>query len=151
MTQVAEFKVAHLYPPYQGKGLAKIVAQDGTKYSCQESQLSQFREGENVAIHYTDESFTSKKTGEEVSFKKFVSKIARTNGEAPQKNFTKPRMDPADARGAFVTKILEAFVTAGKVPLDADAIATARSEIGAGYDRTSNPQRRDDLDDEVAF
>lgn len=151
MTQVAEFKVAHLYPPYQGKGLAKIVAHDGTKYSCQESQLSQFREGEDVAINFENESFTSKKTGENVSFKKFVSKIARTNGTAAQKNFTKTRMDPADARGAFITVILKAFVGSGKVPLERTAIAKAREEIGAGYDISFNPQRADDLDDNIPY
>lgn len=151
MTQVAEFKVAHLYPPYQGKGLAKIVAHDGTKYSCQESQLGQFKEGEDVAIHYTDESFTSKKTGEVVAFKKLVSKIAKTNGTAPQKNFTRPRMDPDDAKGAFISMMCEAWTGAGMIAVDRQAVAKARTEAAAGYAMSNNPQRADDLDDSIPF
>jgi hypothetical protein len=150
MTQVAEFKVVHLYPPYQGKGLAAVVAHDGTKYKCQESQLAQFREGEDVAINYTDESFRSK-TGETVSFKKLVSKIVRGNGGAVQKQITKARMDPADARGAFITVILQAFIATGKVPLNAESIFAAREQIGRGYDMNYNPQHADDLNDEIPY
>src|SRR5690348_16267153 len=112
MSQVAEIQVAHLYQAgeYQGKATkAKLVAHDGTKYSCEDSQLAQFREGEKCAIYYSDESFTNKKTGELVKYKKLVSTVAQTNGSV-QKNYTKPSMNPADARGAFVTVILEAYV-----------------------------------------
>lgn len=153
MSQVAEFKVAHLYPPYQGKGLAKIVAHDGTKYSCQESQLAQFREGEDVAIHYTDESFASKKTGENVTFKKFVSKIAKTNGQAP-KQFNRPSTSSRDAEHIFVTATLKEFIANGMVANDMDSIVACIGKLRAAYARTLGgvqSQSRDDLDDQIPF
>lgn len=154
MTQVATFKVAHLYPPYQGKGLAKIVAHDGTKYSCQESQLAQFKEGEDVAINYTDESFTSKKTGEAVSFKKLVSKIAKTNGEGGQKAYTRPSVSKGDAEQIFVNGKLTAYISAGMVPLDTSSIVAAVNKIRAAWHQTfGGPLAQSDegLDDSIPF
>lgn len=154
MAQVAQFKVAHLYPPYQGKGKASIVAGDGTKYKCEESQLAQFREGEDVAINYTDESFVSKQTGQPVTFKKFVSKIAKTNGEGGQKAYTRPSVSKGDAEQIFVNGKLTAYISAGMVPLDTSSIVAAVNKIRAAWHQTfggSLAQSDEGLDDNIPF
>ncbi len=122
---------------------AYIKSAEGDSYGCNPEQLKQFSTGEVCNISY------------QINQKGFKDFLAKNNTKgAPQgisKTNARPRMDPADARGAFITVILEAFVKAGKVPLDATAIGRARQEIGAGYDQSHNPQQRDDMNDEIPY
>ncbi len=85
---------------------AYIKSAEGDSYGCSPEQLKQFSTGEVCNISY------------QINQKGFKDFLAKNNTKgAPQgisKTNARPRMDPADARGAFITVILEAFVKAGK-------------------------------------
>jgi hypothetical protein len=138
---MTEITVQYVNFPREGKKRGSIKTSEGQSYWCLPALLREFQVGEVCKIEFTTN---------DQGFHQLNKKI--WNGQdktLPPKQIARPRMDPADARGAFITVILEAFVRAGKVPLNKDAIATAREEIGYGYDQSHNPQRRDDMNDEI--
>ncbi len=142
VAEVAEITVQYVNFPREGKSRGSIKSSEGMSFWCAPALLRQFTVGEVCKIEYTTN---------EQGFNQLNKKIWNGEAKTAPKQVTRSRMDPADARGAFVTVILEAFVKAGKVPLNRDAIATARQEIGAGYDQSHNPQHRDDMQDEIPY
>jgi hypothetical protein len=140
MTEVADIQVQYVNKPKPGKTWGNIKTPEGVLYWGKLPILNQFTEGETCKVEFDakDESFLK------------INKKIGSNGVSPAKQSFRPRMDPVDARGSYITVIQAAYTKAGKIPLESTAIAKAREIIGRGYDMTDHgQQRRDDLQDEI--
>lgn len=140
MPQVSEITVQKIWQPGEGKKWGNVQSVEGDRYFGPPALLKQFNEREVCKLEW--EGFGTDGTG-----KKIVKKLFTTL-TAP-KQITRPSTSSSDSRQIFRTALLKEFIRAGKVDLATTDLVQAIGIIDDAYNRTNNPQWRDDMQDEI--
>ena len=138
---VAEATIQYVNPPKEGKKWGSIKTSEGDYYSGPMSVIGQAKPGDVRKFNW--EPFGDG-TG-----KKIVSWLQVA--QATPKQINRPSTSPSDSRQIFITACLKEFIGVGKVDLTVTDLVQALKTLGESYDRWHNPQRADDLNDEIPY
>jgi predicted DNA-binding antitoxin AbrB/MazE fold protein len=156
MTTIIE--IAAIRPPKEGKKVATVVSDTGQSFEIWPDKAAKLTEGKRYEVEIEEREWNSR-TIRKITKTKEVMQTERSvrERETPTERPHDTRPQPGATAGAdqerdFVLRVLNAFIAAGQVKLDARELAQATtllrmlwsSQFGDGLNtfRTSEAQRR---------
>ncbi len=146
--EIAEVTIQYINPPREGKSWGNVKATDGQQFWGPPAMLAQYKTGESCKIE-----FTFSKDGK---FKNLHHKIEVPKAmQRPVPALPRAPTNPQDSERMGAQGMVNAFIAAGHVTLQRDAIKAAIKECHEAYnDHWGNPTKQasqQEFNDEIPY